>query len=175
MADGDRTRDHRNHNPVLYQLSYSHHWLYCCALDWMAHPAGFEPATDGLEGRCSIQLSYGRSTRTLQQFSNLGLSESGRGRGIRTPDILLPKQARYQTALFPAVTQDPSFRELRMILATTGFVNQKAPAARRGQLPSQGQTEVRKCPPFDSLSGAFRPWQHSSSTAKPSPSKPKRN
>src|SRR6478672_12047072 len=28
-------------------------------------------------------------------------SESGRGRGIRTPDILLPKQARYQTALYP--------------------------------------------------------------------------
>ena len=26
---------------------------------------------------------------------------SGRGREIRTPDILLPKQARYQTALYP--------------------------------------------------------------------------
>ncbi len=26
---------------------------------------------------------------------------SGRGGGIRTPDILLPKQARYQTALHP--------------------------------------------------------------------------
>ena len=27
--------------------------------------------------------------------------EFGRGREIRTPDILLPKQARYQTALYP--------------------------------------------------------------------------
>ena len=25
VGDGDRTRGHRNHNPVLYQLSYAHH------------------------------------------------------------------------------------------------------------------------------------------------------
>jgi integrase len=25
VAEGDRTLDHRNHNPALYQLSYSHH------------------------------------------------------------------------------------------------------------------------------------------------------
>ncbi len=29
--------------------------------------------------------------------------KTGRGGGIRTPDILLPKQARYQTALHPDV------------------------------------------------------------------------
>ncbi len=25
MGDGARTRGHRDHNPVLYQLSYAHH------------------------------------------------------------------------------------------------------------------------------------------------------
>ncbi len=61
----------------------------------MAHPAGFEPATIRLEGGCSIQLSYGRLIIFL----------TGRGREIRTPDILLPKQARYQTALYPEISQ----------------------------------------------------------------------
>ena len=31
-----------------------------CERRRMARPAGLEPATPGLEGRCSIQLSYGR-------------------------------------------------------------------------------------------------------------------
>ena len=34
---------------------------------------------------------------------------SGRGREIRTPDILLPKQARYQTALYPVGRDDTHY------------------------------------------------------------------
>ena len=48
----------------------------------MATPAGFEPATTGLEGRCSIQLSYGVVRRSYRNQcdqgtlrSNLKLSE----------------------------------------------------------------------------------------------------
>jgi hypothetical protein len=60
---------------VLYQLSYAHHRIcivsyrprddvmrpYCSAdVHILARPAGLEPATAGLEGRCSIRLSYRR-------------------------------------------------------------------------------------------------------------------
>ena len=35
------------------------------ALRKVARPAGLEPATPGLEGRCSIHLSYGREVQLL--------------------------------------------------------------------------------------------------------------
>ena len=58
VTDGARTHDHRNHNPALYQLSYSHHIMIMkdiCTTPWcllchvlLARPAGLEPATPGL-------------------------------------------------------------------------------------------------------------------------------
>ena len=43
-------------------------------------------------------MTAGIFTTKSQTYKN---QLSGRGREIRTPDILLPKQARYQTALYP--------------------------------------------------------------------------
>ncbi len=49
---------------------------------------------------------------------------NGRGGGIRTPDILLPKQARYQTALHPEVAESrASPREARILLRCSSRVN----------------------------------------------------
>jgi hypothetical protein len=35
----------------------------------VARPAGFEPATYGLEGRCTIRLCYGRRVRSIPSSS----------------------------------------------------------------------------------------------------------
>jgi hypothetical protein len=68
-------------------------------LEYLVRPAGLEPATLDLEGRCSIQMSYGHNVVHKSSLPNC--QKSGRGGEIRTPDILLPKQTRYQAALHP--------------------------------------------------------------------------
>jgi hypothetical protein len=69
VDDGTRTHDDRDHNPGLYQLSYAHHlFFFQPDTTWkMARPAGLEPATVGLEIRCSVRLSYGRMRKALFQ------------------------------------------------------------------------------------------------------------
>ena len=58
VGDGTRTRDTRNHNPMLYQLNYTHHRL--AETVQMARLKVLEPLTHCLEGSCSIHLSYRR-------------------------------------------------------------------------------------------------------------------
>ena len=60
----------------------------------MVGRVGFEPTTNWLKANCST--------------TELTTQKNGRGRAIRTPDILLPKQARYRTALYPGKKKAPS-------------------------------------------------------------------
>jgi hypothetical protein len=74
VSKGARTLNPRIHSPVLYRLSYAHRET-CAAVRGplraagaprleKARPEGVEPPTRGLEGRCSVHLSYGREGRT---------------------------------------------------------------------------------------------------------------
>jgi hypothetical protein len=72
----------------------------------VASPEGLEPPTSDLEGRCSIQLSYGLSKKLIfnkkpDSRSGFLIHFFGRGGGIRTHDHLVPNQVRYQAALRP--------------------------------------------------------------------------
>ncbi len=65
-------------------------------------PAGFEPATYGLEIRRSIRLSYGHKfIPNLDRLKAEKVLKNGRGGQTRTDDPSLPKRVRYQTAPHP--------------------------------------------------------------------------
>jgi hypothetical protein len=75
----------------------------------MVRLAGLEPATPGLEGRCSIRLSYRRLTNT---------GKNGRGREIRTPDRSVRSRV-----LYPAELR--ALEKQRIILLGLANVNSK--------------------------------------------------
>ena len=103
VADGTRTHDNRNHNPGLYQLSYSHHRKNFPAK--LACPTGVEPVTLGLEGRCSIQLSYG-------QFDLLRATISGPNNSVVGAEGFEPPTSCSQSKRATGLRYAPKDREL---------------------------------------------------------------
>ena len=86
------------------QLSYTHQ---SCWLETNIHCIGAPGRNRTCNRRLRRPVLYPVELRALSPDCRIEptiqkLHRNGRGRGIRTPDILLPKQARYQTALYPA-------------------------------------------------------------------------
>ncbi len=62
----------------------------------------------GIKNQVEIRIFSRRTVRLCSRHKKRRHKDAffikyGRGRGIRTPDILLPKQARYRTALYPGM------------------------------------------------------------------------
>ena len=67
----------------------------------LARRTGIEPVTPSLEGWCSIRLSYRHHRICDGRTTCPKGGDDGRGGGIRTHDLLVPNQLRYQAALRP--------------------------------------------------------------------------
>ena len=50
------------------QLHHTHHISSVDVISTETSPGGFEPSTYGLEGRCSIQLSYGLTHKVFRML-----------------------------------------------------------------------------------------------------------
>ena len=94
MSDGARTRGHRNHNPALYQLSYTHHTFKTTLtsvlslrerteFDRPAHHSSVDPSNTGTPER--TRTSDPRLRRPLLCPAELQAQEALRG-----PPLLLP-------------------------------------------------------------------------------------
>ena len=73
----------------------------------MVRPEGFEPPTLWFVAKCSIQLSYGRTSRGMQPSNDngfCGLDQAARGVSVRCGRILVrPERFELPTLWFEAV------------------------------------------------------------------------
>ena len=124
VSKGARTLNPRIHSPVLYRLSYAHR-EGCAAVRGPLRAAG-APAREGAPGGSRTPDPRLRRPllcpAELRAQGGLPLPCSGdlavpghpihmsksRGGGIRTRDLLRPRQARYQAALRPGIPGGPA-------------------------------------------------------------------
>jgi len=75
----------------------------------MVRPAGLEPATLALEGRCSIQLSYGRSITNLVRPELFRILKLVGVEGFEPPTLCTQNRCASQAALHSEKTDQVSY------------------------------------------------------------------
>ncbi len=108
VNDGIRTRDNRNHNPGLYQLSYIHHQhLVLCTKRPNGAPDRIRTCDHPLRRRMLYPTelqAHNDDINIKRYFADLktmfyNIILNGRSSRIRTYDPLVPNQVHYQAVL----------------------------------------------------------------------------
>ena len=161
---------------MLYRLSYAHHHRPLALPTDPRRPVNGAPGrTRTYDPRLRRPMLYPAELRALdaagQRSSgrNLGpgrAGRGGRGRGIRTPDPLLPKQVRYQTAPYPAAVRLAPPARTRIRPSAAMSCRRDRPRARPG--PAQAR---RGCgpPPRIPLPAGRPPVPRSAARSRPPP------
>src|SRR5262249_21834561 len=94
VADGTRTHDNRNHNPGLYQLSYSHrrNLKFRQPGQRLGLPDGTRTHNPQLRRLVLYPVELRAGLAACAAPLQRAGGNVGRGERIRTSDILLPKQ-----------------------------------------------------------------------------------
>ena len=66
MSDGARTRDNRDHNPVLYQLSYTHHGA-AESIAGAGQASDSIPVSAAATAAASTEVGPGWATKTVER------------------------------------------------------------------------------------------------------------
>ena len=115
----------------------------------LARLAGFEPATHGLEVRCSIQLSY-RRTSPRPSWPPAGKRA---GDGVRTRDIQLGRLTLCQLSY----TRPPESADSSGTWSGREDLNLRPPAPKAGALPGCATSRQPHCSGFGRESIAYKP------------------
>jgi hypothetical protein len=116
----------------------------CCSGSLVARPAGFEPATLGLEVRRSIQLSYGRAVPVgaIEHRSAAAPARRGRWSGRRVSN---PRPSAWKADALPTELLPP----YEVLVGTGGFepptpCSQSRCATRLRHVPEGGKYTARR-------------------------------